>query len=100
VSDDINNKVARTTIPLEFIKDALLFPEDSKIIGCKIKRHSDDGIFSGPHPDCFAIELILQHKDLPVVKDGNIIPEINPIYHSKAINMRSRACFIEFDWNL
>lgn len=82
--------VARFTVTLDTIKQALGLPEDTNILNCRVKRYSEEGSFESP--DCYAIELMVSHPDLPEVCRGQMTPEINPSYH-KVVET------ITFDWN-
>ena len=77
MENDIRNKVGRLEITQKNFNEAFHLPNDTKIIRCFINIYNN-------------IEIVMQHKDLKSVKDGQKIPEVKPIFQKEIIS---------FDWN-
>jgi len=67
---------ARGRVSFEFLTDAFLFPENTKILGV----HMDMAM---QHNGEF--EIWLEHPDLPAIELGDTVPLVSPLYRSRAI---------------
>jgi hypothetical protein len=70
------------------ILDALAFPE-----GCKGREGNVLVTATGS----IVVELVVEHEDLPVVMEGDVLPLLSPRLTQKG---ERPSAFFDFDWGL
>ena len=78
--------IAKIAVSLECIREALHLPDDSYILDIEY-----DG-YSG------AVDMIIQHKDLPLLKEGDQVITTTPIVTQTPTGKEIPEYIYEFDW--